>query len=85
MIDRQQYLDAVTAQAFTITFGEDTGRQIVHSIAGGWLGDDWDVQSVLDLIVRADSVQWETQLGLSHALLVRADGRRLNFQIQRPV
>lgn len=82
--DRQPYLDAVTAQAFTVASGEDIGRQIVHSIAGGWLGADWDVQGVLDLIVRADSVQWETLNGHSHALLVRVDGRRLNFQVRRP-
>jgi hypothetical protein len=58
------------------------GRRLVHSYLGG-LGADWDEDSIVALIQRAESCQWAEGF-LGHDLLVIADGKRYAFQVKRP-
>ena len=92
--DRSEFIEAVKAQAWdqgkecpTCHDGKVyPGRRTVHCFGGGF-GADWDEQSVIDLIVRADQVVWldaDRPMGMDHDLGVHADGKRRWFDIREP-
>jgi len=85
-MSRQEFKDAATAQAFTVTDPEmsDYGRTLVHSFAGSF-GADWDLPSVLAAIDDAAEVRWVPGHWLEHDLKISGpDGRRICFAVKAP-
>lgn len=83
---RQEFKDAATAQAFTVTDPEmsDYGRTLIHSFAG-FLGADWDLVEVLAGIDAASEVHWERDSWIRHQLaIVEPGGRRVCFDVKAP-
>jgi len=83
---RQEFKDAVIAQAFTVTDSEmsDYGRTLVHSCAD-FFGADWDLAAVLAGIDAAAEVRWERGSWLRHDLvIVEPDGRHVRFDVKAP-
>jgi len=83
---RQEFQDAATAQAFTVTDPDmsDYGRTLVHSMAG-FLGADWDLPVVLAGIDAAAEVRWERGSPFRHDLvIIEASGRRVRFDVKAP-
>ncbi len=86
MTARQEFKDAATAQAFTVTDPEmsDYGRTLLHSFAGPF-GADWDLTAVHAAIDAAADVRWKPDHVLAHQLLViDQDGRRVYFDVKAP-
>ncbi len=82
-------IDKATAKAAAegAAFMCEDNRVIVHSFLNGWVGADWDLAAVLDLIERAEQVCWQD--GIAHhdlCVLVDDAGRQLqyNFDVKRP-
>lgn len=62
------------------------GRRIIHSFLG-FLGADWDLDGVVDLIDKARGVYWVHGFdGHDLAVLTTVEGRSVqyNFQVKRP-
>ena len=60
------------------------GRRLIHSILG-FIGADWDVEEVADVVRRADRVQWVGDDQTEHQLVVEVDGRVYQFAVKREV
>ena len=86
MTARQEFKDAATAQAFTVTDREmsDYRRTLVHSFAGPF-GADWDLTAVHAAIDAAAEVHWEQDPWIGHQLaIVELGGRRVYFDVKAP-
>lgn len=90
MSDRTEFIDAAKAQAWTVADPEsqDHGRTLVHC-RGGFTGADWDLDSVIETIESAQSVEWDTDSFsgkvFGHQLAVlTVDGMAWRFDVRAP-
>lgn len=80
----EQAADALRGAAFTVTDEDssDHGRTLIHCFLGSF-GADWDLDSALALLGRAERVAWADHM-FRHDLAIVADGRTHWFDVQRP-
>jgi hypothetical protein len=84
MDDRQDFCDAMTEAAWTVTDPEsdEIGRRVLHTFVGG-MGADWDLIDALGFVMAAKEVAWSRPWA-GHELYATDGIRHVYFGVEAP-